>query len=346
MSIQFGIEQEFFILKKGGFIPTNKDLDNLFYTLQNSGWISTENNTSGDCIKVYKFYQGKTIYISNEIYTHILEVILPPLVSINLFQLLYDQIMNEIKTGLNIVGLEIKDSSVLFETIKPVFRASEKSIDNIKFLNNNLCCSSKRYYVDNFVARIVSTQIHLDADISFGYKNLKTLYSFEYLFPLLFTNSTLNFIDSIYCLRPLIIRDNSRCDYFPDSFDILSFGKTIKTPQGAFRPYTFICFRKEFSTIEFRSCDNIMNTTILKEMIVLRKLIYIIAISNVDLQRKDSDEKFYNVCKSGSIDCNTLKQDILLITKYIHFSSRDEMPIILNVINKLKKNLKRYAEES
>ena len=343
MTLLFGIEQEFFIFNKDGTVPSNKEIDGLYFSFLKNGYELFEKNENKEIIGIKKTTQFGEILLISEVCTHIIEIVFPPLSKLNNFELLYNEIVTNLITILNESNLIMFYKAILSEFPKNfIIRTSSKTKNRLLNYDYN---TKNKYSLNLFLILISSTQIHLNILDNKFYNNLLKYYHFEYLFPLLFSNSS-NYEElNAHCIRPLLYKDNYHENYYANSFpEILpnteyKYSQFLNKSVGFVRDYTLICPRPELQTVEFRTTCTQYDLNKILDIIALRVAIHSLITNNINLKTRNGRDFFYKVCETGIVKKEILQNDYNLLKKSIELIDKQYINHLKKVLNKIEKIL-------
>lgn len=338
----FGIEQEHFIFRDGKS-PTLQEIFLFFNALKKEGFSEHVTDSNGRPLSVALGTSHGQVIIKNDFCTHILEIAFPPLNSVLVFERLYKEVVGRIGDSLSTVGCNIKYGGSLDHVpIETVLVPNDNNHNKARLehlLNRPL--PNRRYTDRKFNAAISATQIHLNVfDRSF-YKIMPSLYSFEYLFPLLFSNSKTFIGYSAHCVRPLIYRDNFSPSYkacaFPDPVPNTeaSYDKMLSKSEHFIRDYTFIAPRTN-GTVEYRSGCSQNESGDIVNMLALRVATYYAAENGKRPYSRQSKEVFYQVCEAGFVPTEILETDLVAISNTKNVISNTLWKPLSSVLEKMQ----------
>jgi len=313
-SLWMGLEEEVFLLRDGAPAPLS-EVRAIFSDLLGHGYHVAQSDGRGLPIQVNFEHRHGYVAIKNDYCSHILEVAFPPERDPIQFASIYLDVWNTIEHVANARGFKIVRRGYL--PIEPLDIVYTSRTD--WFLNRKL--APERPFADrHFGSKICAVQTHFNILNSAFFRSLPSLYSFEYLFPLLFSTSSLTTKDRTFrCVRPLVYRDN-----FPDTFGAVGVPDQVPTSEGDYaaflsrsteinRDYTFIAPRA-FGSVEFRSACAQPNIDSLYELIALRIATIETARKTLSAIQSDSRELFYGVCEDLSPPTTRLKADAKLLS--------------------------------
>jgi hypothetical protein len=262
---------------------------------------------------------GGYISIKNDFCTHILETSLPPKKNLHELEQLFTETWELLDELLEKRGITRSNEASL-AALPPNW----SPIPNPRlewFKQRRPSAPPSEYWHQNFGAFICATQIHLNLLGPNFFALLPKLYSFEYLTPLLYTRSPRFDTKQAHCTRPLVYRDNYPTDYIANAFPenipatAAQYEEMIAKTPGFIRDYTFIAPRK-FGTIEFRTGCSQQTFFEITAIAALKTAGFIAAGMNTSAPRT-SREDFFEICKTGKIKPQALKQDLAELEKAV-----------------------------
>lgn len=342
--IDFGIEQEFLILKSTGKVPSNVDIDNLYNLILENGFKPTIFNEKKQLIGVKKNYNEGTVIFKSEVCTHIFEIVFSPFEDLNLFAGYYNNQIKFFKDSLNKLNLEIFPKSALPSlNEEPIYRILKNVKDRAILTNYN---TEGEFSFKEYLILISSTQIHLNILDDFFYRNLKFYYYFEYVFPLLYSTSKQK-TRNAHCLRPLFYRDSYNNDYIFNSYprtipkSKIEYQSSLEKSVGFVKDYTLISPRNDLNTVEFRTTDTQFEIGNILEIISLRIAIHILIIneSELPIDTNNSRDIFYIVCETGQIEKEKLKNDYNMLSKSVNLIDKQYVLHLERALMKIENKL-------
>jgi hypothetical protein len=323
--LSFGIEQEHFFFASNGGVPERSQLRAFIDAVKHTASSQSLRSNSLDLLAIDLITPLGPVRVKTDFCTHIIEVVFPPLRELNAFELLYENVFDAIHRAAEQTDLEVRLGGSLdslpADTILEVGESDQDGKRLRALLGRKM--PKTTYAVPMFQAGICATQVHLNIlDDSF-YDMLPLLYAYEYLIPLLFSNSKSFLGQSAHCVRPLVYRDNFDNDYLAHAYPVKipttrgDYESLLTNSQPFIRDYSFICPSKH-GTVEFRTgCSQ--NTSIaVCELIALRIAIYLAAQQRIAVHAYDRRrETFYNVCEKRNVESQIIDQDSYLIKRCI-----------------------------
>lgn len=311
--MKFGIEHEVFILKKNNEALDHTEQKEFFSILIEYGYMLKIND---DLIIAKQRNDNMDVEISNDFCTHIFELRFSPTENLSVFHQNYKRAINDLQQICKLKNLLIVDSSVIDSIPKTYYVVSQSDKNGLrmqKILDRN--SNSHIMFEKSIMSFVTSTQIHLDWDFA-TFPNVKNLYNFEYLFPLLFSNSKSFKGLEFHCVRPILYKSNflnynlvAFPERIPESFFELSEYSKVK---NFIRDYSFISLRSDFNTIEFRGTCSHNSIEVIKQILSLR--IAIIKTVNLNISGyKSIRHDYYNTCINGKYDKTKLFNDFQIL---------------------------------
>lgn len=299
--ISIGIEQEFFVQKQGK-VPSRKAIDDLLNHLQEVTNGKLHNQGQNCASQLHIDTDFGLLHVKTDGYTHVLEVAYPPFFDPNDFQQLYQYVWHILQPVMAQYEFTIIPGGYCSVATEKVitYPSSPSSLLRQQLLNNRPLPNHKLASTA-LSSLMCATHIHLGVNIADRFRWLPALYSFEYLIPWLFSNSTTS---NEHCIRPLIYRDSFGADYpaagFPDSIPNTeeAYGQMLNSCRPFIRDYSFIA-PHALGTLEFRTACAQPSLSALWQLIALRLLIWEAVQQGFISFVADSRTHFYAVCESG-----------------------------------------------
>jgi len=325
--IGIGIEQEHFIFK-GSEAPCLEDIKTVFAELCDGEYHVRASDSDNRPLAVNHDMAGGYIAIKNDFCTHILEVSLPPLKSVVTLSNIYNDTWGMLDAVLKKHGIHRKLGGSLSSLPENWETVPSKRLEWFK--SRSTSKPTPEYWHRDFGAFICSTQIHLNVLDENFYEFLPKLYSFEYLTPLLFSNSHEFNAKNAHCVRPLVYRDNYPSSYIANAYPKKipsckkQYEQMISSTKDFIRDYTFIAPRR-FGSIEFRAACSQDDFSQIMELAAL-KVAGFVAASASEHTHRTQMEQFYDVCRSGEVDQAILLNDfaeLVLVAEKLPVCFRD-----------------------
>lgn len=321
---KFGIEHEFFVLSEGSPPLPEQIYEFAAYLGESAQAVKTPANSSARPLPVYLNSIGGPVEIKTECYSHILEVAFPPFLKVDLFTKTFDEVAESIQVALSRTGLEIFAGAVYSPNSSDQLHVCGYSHEQEERLASFLkrTVPDRPFSDRHLLARVCSTQVHMEIPEQDYFVALPMLYRFQYLVPLGFSNSREN--DSaarpVHCVRALMLRD-SVCEPWPP-FTIpnpipKSKIETSRIIDGLpHRDYTFLALHP-IGTIEFRTSDSLPSQKSILSMIALQVAVTHISLQSPCVNGSDSDSLFWNACEKGQVDGSLLDNDLMLLEQCV-----------------------------
>ena len=295
IDFSFGIELEQFLFREDGKVPSRSDSDKLFRQIAETGDVLER---EGDSILIVRLnFADGAVLIKNESVTHIIEYIFPPLTTIEGFTALFtrtSELMNGIYQDL---GLKIMLGAILNSA--PENKVIRTSSADAKRVNLEWPVPNHPLALHDFWFSSAATHIHFDIKLEEYFERLPHLFAQEYLVPKDFSRSTSFLNQKAHCIRPIAYHHNFFDNYLlfgmppnlPSSADELEIMKEESV--NFVRDYSFIAYRPEFGTVEFRSADALNE---LDEIVDLLKLRLEIFETKLEQDYGESRKMFFDTC--------------------------------------------------
>jgi hypothetical protein len=336
--LRVGVEEEHFIFRNDGQVPSIEDTKNFFEELVSSGLTPKSFDTDGRPLSVSLETNDGYTSIKNDFCTHIIEVAVPPRQqALHLLDAMRSP-WNSVSQAALKCGLTIHTGAILEKLPKnfqllphprrewlPKRPTPQSSLHCHKYFNIMMC----------------STQIHLNILAPKLFEFLPALYAAEYLIPLAYTNSK-GTSAKAHCLRPLIWQDSFIAEYkvfgFPSEVPASEeqYAAFLESSSDYQRDYTFIAPR-EFGTVEFRAgCaqDNFQDTLALA---ALRIAIVLAVYKGLINSRPDAKETFFKACRSGTFEPAVLQGHLSAIDKIANSIPSTWLPYFRNARERLER---------
>jgi hypothetical protein len=300
---RFGVEQENFILHEDGTSPTHAEVDDFYSRLCEDGYQGIASNSMGQVLGVKRSTEFGELVVSNDGYTHILEVAFPPTDNLELFHRIYLEVFSKIQGILSELGLRVRSGAALNPPVHSYARPKANDIDGSRLaailsrdaINHPLFHSA-------LPACIASTQVSLNIADAEAIRKLSLFYEFEPLVPLLFGNSPeFNGVHG-QCVRPLAWMAN-----FPPSYQLLGIPEPIPGSLSEYEQMRQASHIRDFSFVSIRSSERVeFRSACSQDSVddILWLIRFRLAVDRVcDLQRQKSPEnqreRFIIACTAG-----------------------------------------------
>jgi len=312
--IYIGIEQEHFAFKNNR-PPQYEEIQQFFRLMRQRGYAHVHNGLDGVILFVSKQTEFGTIKVSNDFCTHIIEASLPPLINPSQIRQLFINIWTDISESLLQLGISLQYGASL--STKPDTLIVDRNNRYDLHAKRQRPTPYSRLWDPLFTTMMCATQIHLEIIGEQFYRALPTLYSYEYISPLLFSNSSSYLGEIMHCIRPMVWQNAFSKNYYvfgypeqiPTSKD--AYNSRIADSIGFIRDYSFIAPR-EFGTAEFRSTcsQNSVDDVLLVAAFRLLSWITAVRVDDSDYSQPEMRGHFLRVCQTGKPDINILQNHI------------------------------------
>ena len=326
--LTFGIEQERFIFTAGGVPPTLEEINGVFEALLARGMTSKAHDREAGLIAVKRETATGPLVIKNDFCSHIFEVAYPPVRTVEEFAAIYGEVEEEIQTVLRGFGIAIRPGGALAtmpQTI--VYRPSDSDYVRKRMVQYDERPVPKRPFSHRFFfAGMSATHIHLNVLAEPFYARLSALYSLEYLFPLLYSESRVFNGRRAHCTRPLMYRDGFSEAYravaIPDPIPASAeqYREFLAGSKGFIRDYTFIA-PSWHGTVEFRVACSQPSLAEIVELLALRIALVVGVMRGDWRERPNLRSLFWNASLTGTAPQSTLDEDYTILSRV-----RSELP--------------------
>jgi hypothetical protein len=325
-----GLEEERFILNEDGSAPSLNQIKILFEGLVQLGYEARTLDDDERPIAVAKEFENGYLAVKMESFTHTIEVALPPFSSLKKLETALISVWDEITGCTELSNCQLKTISLI--------SALPKNSNTIPTYTRAEWMKKRQYPqhtfnidLSLFNGMITATQVHLNIAAQ-GFGLLPHLYEFDYLIPLLFSNSEFQDREQHYhSIRPLIWMNAFMPNYqvfgipnpIPDTKD--KYEQLIRSSSDYKKDYTFIAPRKTGS-FEFRSACAQASIDKTLQMIALRIAILIAAQKRTTpclLSHETIRNNFVSACTDKKIN-HTLMQQHLAEIKSIQSKMPDD----------------------
>ncbi len=306
---QVGVEQEQFVFREDGRVPTFADLNDFSVELATNGCRLGRHSSKAELLAATFVDSTGSVTIHNDFCTHVLELSFSPCVSYESFAELHWKVYDRLTTALRSSGLALSSGAyVELPADEMVFALASDTETACRYeWLRSRPIPSREFSKALFNALITATHIHVEGDLKKLVPILPRLYEVEYISPLLFSASSVSLTaGTIHCVRPLLWRDAFHEDYWAAAFPeiIPSSLEDYRLSLGAIpefqRDYSFICPRFDYSTVEFRATCTQSNLDNLSALIGFRILSLLHAAATHDSSPlSESRSQFFETCRCG-----------------------------------------------
>lgn len=297
-------------------------MKSVFSELANSKYRISSTDADLKPLSVNRDTEDGYISVKNDFCTHIIEFALPPRGSPSALRALYVEVYDDIANALEKRNLKIKFGGSLKTPPKEISilpghpRTEWLATRDLPGGFNPLVF---RY----FTSLMCATQVHLNILDENFFRYLSRFYSLEFIFPLIFTNSS-NYNGSTgHCVRPLAWEANFFPSYLATSFptkiptDQLAYSQMLLETVGFQRDYSFICPRQTGS-VEFRSTCSQDSVEEILNLVAMRIAAANFASSSSPITLSNRDD-FYSVCRTGRL---TSLSQVSCLREFLAFDHR------------------------
>ncbi len=254
---RFGVEQERFVFHSDSAPPSHAEIDALYERLNAQGFERGVSDAAGRCLAVVRRTEAGDLIVTNDCFTHVVEIAFPPSTSLTEFAALYQETTGLVDRCLAELGLAVRTGGAVDPPAEIHSRpkaddpggARLSAILNRPALNHALFCPA-------IPACIAATQVSLGIAADDALTGLPRFYQFEPLVPVLFGNSP-----TFQGVRGACVRSWAMMENFPTTHPLL--GVPARIPRSAAeyaqmlqagnsRDYSFVAIRSP-QRVEFRS---------------------------------------------------------------------------------------------
>ena len=254
----FGIEQEHFVLHTDGSPPAHAEIDQLYDALRTDGFRTRTTNRHGQVLAVSRPTEFGELVVTNDSCTHILEVAFPPLRDLSEFRAMYAEVFGLLNERLRPHGLSIQRGAVFDPPPLEIhWRPKETDPEGErlkKFISREPLVHP--LFAASFPALFAATHVSLSVPADEAYPRLESYYAYEFLVPLLFSNSRSFQGVAGHCIRPLAWLANFHQPYpllgIPDPIPTSRQQYEAQRSASPFRDYSFVAVR-DAHRLEFRA---------------------------------------------------------------------------------------------
>ncbi len=257
-SRKFGIEQEHFVFHDDGTPPTHDETDRLWDRLLDCGYQVHAVNNQGRVLAVSKPLPQGLLVITNDSCTHIVEVALPPFLSLSEFRDAYLNAWQDVENQLSHLGLKIVPGGSLENGIQQVhWRPKETDPEGERLYKLVHRSPLSKCVVSSKLPRLfLCHSHHLGVSDEDAVRHLPGYYAFEFSRATLVLASPRFLSVDAHCVRPLAWEANFHQPYpllgVPDPLPRnLAEYSELRT-LCPMRDYSFVAIRNE-ERLEFRS---------------------------------------------------------------------------------------------
>jgi len=299
--IRFGVEQEHFVLHADGSVPSAETIESVWRSLAELGYKDLIRNENGELLGVSRDDTLGRLIITSDACTNIVEVAFPPMDSLTLFADFYETVWSDVREALTREGLQVVMGGVLPDPLSDVvWRAKQSDVGGkrLSWLLSRPENPGEPMFMPEIAAHVAATQISLGVMAKLAATLLPTLYGFEFLAPLWFSQSPRFLGVSAHCIRPLVIERN-----FQHCMTTVGVPqnppRNIEEYQHQFagknvRDYSFIAIRDE-DRLEFRSTCTQPTSADICDLIRLRRSVADAARAGISCEW-DSKAAFQDAC--------------------------------------------------
>ena len=253
MHRRFGVEQEQFILHEDGTPPSHDEMDRLYELLQKQSYGVCAADARGRVLAVERSTESGSLVVTNDCYTHVLEVAFPPFDNLDVFRRVALEEFSLIGAALQELGLAVRPGAALNPPHE--MSARPKATDpNGARLNAVLTRAAIDHplFHPALPACIAATQVSLNIPDAEAIRKLSSFYQFEPLIPLLFGNSPeFNGVRG-WCVRPLAWMAN-----FPSSYSLLGVPDPVPGSLSEYEQMRQSSKSRDYSFVSIRSADRV-----------------------------------------------------------------------------------------
>jgi gamma-glutamyl:cysteine ligase YbdK (ATP-grasp superfamily) len=348
--LDFGVEQEQFVFRADGGVPTEAQSLAVLEALLGHGFRAEARDARGRLIGVVRDTPTGPLAMKNDFCTHIFEVSYPPASRVAAFAAQYRETDALARAVLTEQGLRVLPTAVL-PRVPPgyVMRPSDSDLKMRRY--RTLLARpapARRYSHPVFFTAICATHIHANILDDAFFTRLPAYYGVEYLVPLLFPNGTLFNGLRAYSIRPLLYRDG-----FDDSYRAYAIPRPIPASRaeyaaflagatGMVRDYSFLAPSRH-GTVEFRAADSQPAAEDIFALLALRVAL-IVAVARGDLPtHPHADARFWHACETGAVPPRLLRDDAAALRRAAALLPDDYQPHFARVERRLGRVLQRAA---
>ena len=302
----FGVEQEHFILHSDGSAPSHSEIDTLYERLKRHGFQTRGTDSNGRILSLALACEDGSLIVCNDSCTHILEVAFPVFNSLELFRNAYVETWELLKSELQPLGLRIHYGGVL-DPRPEIFWRPKDTDSTYERLQRFLARPPQQspLYNQRFPACCAATQVSLTITHPEAYRLLPSYYAFEFLSPLIFSNSAEFLGVRRHCVRPLALMQN-----YPDDDPLVGIPRNIPQDEHEYgqlkkrtnnRDHSFVSIRGK-NRVEFRSTCSQNTVEDVIDTVQLR-LAVDRAVARIDLPPsiEHSRSEFLHVAETGTL---------------------------------------------
>ena len=250
---RFGVEQENFILHGDGTPPSHGEMDLLYGLLRERGYGICSSDAQGRVLAVERSTEYGSLVVTNDSYTHVLEVAFPPFDNLNVFHRVALEVFALIGAVLQDLGLKVRPGAALNPPCEMSSRPNATDPNGAR-LNAGLTRAAINHplFHPALPACIAATQVSLNIPDVEAIRKLPSFYQFEPLVPLLFGNSPeFNGVRG-WCVRPLAWMAN-----FPPSYPLLGIPDPIPSSLAEYEQMRQFSQIRDYSFVSIRSADRV-----------------------------------------------------------------------------------------
>lgn len=313
--LSIGIEQEHFIAKDGR-APTLSEMANVFQSLVTQGYRPAR-SAKGLLAQVNTDVPGGYIAIKNDCSTGIIEVAFPPFRDPLPLKELYERTWGHIRDSLTMHGMTIIHGGRLHPPLPGLHLLDFPGMEWLT--TRPMPPSNSAFQTRYYTATICSTQMHFNILDDSLCSMLPRLYAFEYLIPLLYSNSPATHPTPAHCARPLVYRDSLPAEYrtvcvpasIPDSK--AAYEERMAESGDIDRDFSFVLPRPEIGTVEFRSACSQDQVDAILEIVALRISILLAAMATCPIEDRNARDLFFQVCEGDLPRRKLVENDIAIL---------------------------------
>jgi hypothetical protein len=303
--IEFGVEQEHFVLHDDASPPTHVEIDEFYRRLAARGFRTSSRTVAGRMLAVECEFGGTKVKVTNDACTHLLEFVFPPLDDLQSFRSLYEALLPIVQDALSSLGLVIRHGGFLDPPPAPVHWRFTESDPEGRRLSATLTrpASNSRFYRSAIPACIAATQVSLTIPAEDAYPRLRDYYAFEFLVPLYFSNSRRFSGFEARCVRPLSLAAS-----IVDCNPMVGVPRRIPTSAEEYRRECERCLLRDYSFVsvrssnrlEFRSACSQSSIDAIVDLIGFRQAVAAAVSGGIEPVPFDSAEVFEAACLGSS----------------------------------------------
>jgi len=316
--LNIGLEQEHFIFSKERLAPSLDQIKGVFEGLLGSGFIARKVDTDGRPLTVNQDLGAGYVSVKNDYATHIIEAAFPPISTPSELKSLYEDTWGRIRFEAKKNGLFIENGA-LISTQPPNFELIS-NVRSSQFLNRNVPDGIPGFSNKYLPSLVCSTQLHLNILDEKFYSELPLYYSFEFLVPLLFSNSKTASPRQAHCMRLLLWQQYFEPDYKAFAIPLsiprnhLEYQNFLESSQNFVRDYCYIAPRT-FDTVEFRAACSQDNIDKILQLSALRFATAVAVEKKLLKEESNIQTNFIQACAFGKVSNDLLDRTMFVLSE-------------------------------